>query len=74
LYATVELLFGAIAAVFAANQFSEGMIVGAVAPSPCAAGVFAELAALYVIVRAYDNYYKSLNGDVKDKWEQFFFK
>jgi hypothetical protein len=73
LYASLEIAIGILTAIFVANQISAGVIVGAVAVPSISTAAFAELAALYIIVRGYDNYHKSLTGDAKEKWEGFFF-
>jgi predicted lipid-binding transport protein (Tim44 family) len=66
-YGTLEIVVGVGAAAYVANQ-----ILGQASGS--GGTIFAEAAALYVIVRGYDNIYKSLKGEKRRLWwNRFFF-
>ena len=69
LYSTLEMLVGVIGAMYIANTLWNGSLT-----STYAAAFFSEIAALYVIVRGLDNYYKSLSGKAKERWDDIYFK
>jgi hypothetical protein len=72
LYSKFEFAVGVWGAVYAVNVYLAGTAFSSASAQP--SSVLAFVGALYIIVRAYDNYYKAIEWDFTRKvWNKRFF-
>lgn len=72
-YGVAEVISGLFIATFIVGQIKTAQIADGPSIPPYAAALFTTLGALYIIVRGYDNMYRSLEGEDRHHWNRKFF-
>lgn len=72
-YGLVEILTGLFIATFIVGQINGTMVQSGASIDRYAAPLFTALGALYIVVRGYDNMYRSVSGEDRRRWNLKFF-